>query len=82
LYYIWFQKIKETIQKRSSKQPAINQHAAPLVRVDVHHYRYNDGEVNPFQNGDVEVWDEPHDIVGMEELPHDIYEDVQIDQID
>jgi len=38
--------------------------------------------VNPYQNGDVEVWDEPHDIVGMEELPHDIYEDVQIDQID
>jgi hypothetical protein len=23
--------------------------------------------VNPFQNGDVEAWDEPHDIVGMEE---------------
>jgi hypothetical protein len=38
--------------------------------------------VNPFQNGDVEVWGEPHDIVGMEELSHDIYDDVQIEQID
>jgi hypothetical protein len=38
--------------------------------------------VNPFQNGDVEAWDEPHDIVGMEELAHDIYDDVQIEQID
>ena len=81
MYYIWFQKIKQTIQKHSSKQPAINQHAAPLARVDVHH-RHNDGEVNPFQNGDVEAWDEPHDIVGMEELAHDIYDDVQIEQID
>ena len=38
--------------------------------------------MNPFQNGDVEAWDEPHDIVGMEELSHDIYDDVQIEQID
>ena len=70
------------IQKHSSKQPAINRHAAPLVRVHVHHHRHNDGEVNPFQNGDVEVWDESPDIVGMEELSNDIYDDVQIEQID
>ena len=48
----------------------------------MHHHRHNDGEVNPFQNGEVEVCDEPHDIVGMEELSHDIYEEVQIEQID
>ena len=62
-------------------EPAINQHAAPLAHVDVHHHRHNDSEVNPFQNGDVEVCDEPHDIVAMEELSHDIYEEVQIEQI-
>jgi hypothetical protein len=38
--------------------------------------------VNPFQNGDVEAWDQHHGIVGMEELSHDIYEEVQIEQID
>ena len=52
------------------------------MRVDVHHHRHNDGEVNPFQNGDVEAWDQHHGIVGMEELSHDIYEEVQIEQID
>jgi hypothetical protein len=30
----------------------------------------------------VEAWDQHHDIVGMEELSHDIYEEVQIEQID
>jgi hypothetical protein len=28
--------------------------------------------VNPFQNGDVEAWDQHHGIVGMEELSHTI----------
>jgi hypothetical protein len=46
------------------------------------HINFPFGHVNPFQNGDVEAWDEPHDIVGMEELSHDIYDDVQIEQID
>ena len=30
----------------------------------------------------VEACDQHHDIVGMEELSHDIYEEVQIEQID
>ena len=37
--------------------------------------------MNPFQNGDVEARVQNHDIVGMEELSHDIYDDVQIEQI-
>jgi len=74
LYYIWFQKIKQAIRKRSSNKHIINQHAATLARVDIH--RQDDGD------GYVEAWDQHHDIVGMEELSHDIYEDVQIEQID
>jgi hypothetical protein len=35
-----------------------------------------------FFSGYVEAWDQHHDIVGMEELSHDIYDDVQIEQID
>jgi hypothetical protein len=31
---------------------------------------------------DVEARDQHHGIVGMEELSHDIYEEVQIEQID
>jgi len=30
----------------------------------------------------VEAWDSHHDIFGMKELSHDIYEEVQIEQID
>ena len=61
------------IRKRSSKKHTINQHPAPLARVDDH--QQADG------GGYVEAWDQHHDIVGMEELYHDVYEDVQIEQI-
>jgi hypothetical protein len=74
LYYIWFQKIKQAIRKRSSNKHITNKHAATLARVDCH--RQDDGD------GYVEAWDQHHDIVGMEELSHDIYEEVQIEQID
>ena len=65
MYYIWFQKIKQAIRKRSSNKHITNKHAATLARVDY-----------------VEAWGQHHDIVGMEELSHDIYEEVQIEQID
>jgi hypothetical protein len=74
LYYIWFQKIKQAIRQRSSNKHIINKHAATLARVDIH--RQDDGD------GYVEACDSHHDIVGMEELSHDIYEEVQIEQID
>ena len=74
MYYSWFQKIKLAIRKRSSNKHIINKHAETLARVDIH--RQDDGV------GYVEAWDQHHDIVGMEELPHDIYEEVQIEQID
>jgi hypothetical protein len=51
-----------------------NKHAATLARVDIH--QQDDGD------GYVEACDQHHDIVGMEELSHDIYEEVQIEQID
>jgi hypothetical protein len=74
LYYIWFQKIKQAIRKLYSNKHITNTHAATLARVDIH--RQDDGD------GYVEAWDQHHDIVGMEELSHDIYEEVQIEQID
>ena len=73
MYYIWFQKIKQAIRKRYSNKHITNKHAATLARVDIH--RQDDGDVY------VEAWDQHHDIVGMEELSHDIYEEVQIEQI-
>jgi hypothetical protein len=51
-----------------------NKHAATLTRVDIHRQDDGDRYVAP--------WDQHHDIVGMEELSHDIYEEVQIEQID
>ena len=48
--------------------------SATLARVDIH--RPDDGDSY------VEAWDQHHDIIGMEELSHDIYEEVQIEQID
>jgi 5,10-methylene-tetrahydrofolate dehydrogenase/methenyl tetrahydrofolate cyclohydrolase len=74
LYYIWFQKIKQAIRQRSANKHITNKHAATLARVDIH--RQDDGD------GYVEAWDQHHDIVGMEELSHDIYEEVQTEQID
>jgi hypothetical protein len=65
---------KRIIFKRYSNRHIINTHAATLARVDIH--RQDDGV------GYVEAWDQHHDIVGMEELSHDIYEEVQIVQID
>ena len=74
MYYIWFQKIKQAIRQRSANKHITNKHAATLARVDFH--RQDDGV------GYVEAWDQHHDIVGIEELSHDIYEEVQIEQID
>ena len=44
--------------------------------INRHIHRQDDGD------GYVEAWDQHHDIVGMEELSQDIYEEVQIEQID
>jgi hypothetical protein len=74
LYYIWFQKIKQAIRQRSSNKHITNKHAATLARVDIHRQDVGDGYV--------EACDSHHDIVGMDELSHDIYEEVQIEQID
>ena len=74
MYYILFQKTKQAIRKRSSNKHFTNKYAATLARVYIH--RQDDGV------GYVEAWDQHHDIVGMEELSHDIYEEVQIEQID
>jgi hypothetical protein len=74
LYYILFQKIKQAIRQRSSNRHITNKHAATLARVDIH--QQDDGD------GYVEACDEHHDIVGMGELSHDIYEEIQIEQID
>jgi hypothetical protein len=74
LYYIWFQKIKQAIRQRSSNKHITNKHAATLARVDIHRQEDCDGYV--------EACDQHHDIVGMEELSHDIYEEIQIEQID
>ena len=74
MYYIWFQKIKQAIRQRSSNKHITNKHAATLARVHIH--QQDDGD------GYVEACDQHHDIVGMEELSHDIYEEVQIEQID
>jgi hypothetical protein len=52
------------ISQRSSKKHITNKHAATLARVDIH--RQDDGD------GYVEACDQHHDIVGMEELSHDI----------
>ena len=74
MYYIWFQKIKQAIRKRYSNKHITNKHATTLARVDFH--RQDDGD------GYVEACDQHHDIVGIEKLSHDIYEEVQIEQID
>jgi hypothetical protein len=59
---------KQAIRQRSSNKLITNKRAATLARVDIH--RQDDGD------GYVEAWDQHHDIVGMEELSHDIYEEV------
>jgi hypothetical protein len=65
--------IAVTIILSSSNKHITNKHAATLARVDIH--RQDDGDSY------VEAWDQQHDIVVMEELSHDIYEEVQIEQI-